>query len=280
MTLSGPGSRPRYGFSRPVSATRSPAPSRLRCSTICLTVRLEASAPLDWQPISPPLFFRTDQAADGTVLEVQCPGSLSGVHEIVHAYYFEAGLTEPERTSHCRRSLPRPYARIWAVAPVIHHLLDNSSHPAGERFFIQRVRPGAAYFGFDEDVRPQDCNFVRAHDFFALLTENFAAERWGVSRCNVCLRSSARRALRPKAALAFPFWDETRRYFTTIAVACFPIRQSSPRRGVEAETGTGRRSSSSRRSPPASEGTSSNMPEPTLPELGQSRRFSSRYRHE
>jgi hypothetical protein len=49
-------------------------------------------ARLDWQPVSPPVFFRTDQAADGTVLEVQCPGSLSGVHEIVHACCSDAGF--------------------------------------------------------------------------------------------------------------------------------------------------------------------------------------------
>jgi hypothetical protein len=100
-------------------------------------------ARLDWQPVSPPVFFRTDHAADGTVLEVQCPGSLSGVHEIVHAYYSEAGFECARKT--------KPLSALFAEAlrshlgrrPVIHHLLDNSSHPAGERFFIHRVRPGA-----------------------------------------------------------------------------------------------------------------------------------------
>jgi hypothetical protein len=134
-------------------------------------------APLEWQSISPPLFFRTDQAADGTVLEVQCPGSLSGVHEIVHAYYSEAGFDCARKNKPLSARFAETLRSHLGCRPVIHHLLDNSSHPAGERFFIQRVRPGAAYFGFDKDVRPQDCNFVRAHDFFGLLTENFAAER-------------------------------------------------------------------------------------------------------
>src|SRR5262245_37472271 len=40
---------------------------------------------LNWRSISPPVYFRTDQAGDGTIFEVQCPGSLSGMYEILHA---------------------------------------------------------------------------------------------------------------------------------------------------------------------------------------------------
>jgi hypothetical protein len=195
-------------------------------------------ARLDWQPVSPPVFFRTDQAADGTVLEVQCPGSLSGVHEIVHAYYSDAGFD-------CARK-NEPLSALFAEAlrshlgrrPVVHHLLDNSSHPAGERFFIQRVRPHAAYFGFDKDVRPQDCNFVRAHDFFGLLTENFAAERLRRSADGTCVYDLPPVALfDQKLLLAFPFWDETRGYFSDAIRNLFPYTAIVAPGGLRLETG-------------------------------------------
>jgi hypothetical protein len=195
-------------------------------------------APLEWQSISPPLFFRTDQAADGTVLEVQCPGSLSGVHEIVHAYYSEAGFDCARKNKPLSARFAETLRSHLGCRPVIHHLLDNSSHPAGERFFIQRVRPGAAYFGFDKDVRPQDCNFVRAHDFFGLLTENFAAER--LLRCvdGTCVYDLPPVALfDQKLLLALPFWDETRGYFADNIRGLFPYTTTVSAEGVRLETG-------------------------------------------
>jgi hypothetical protein len=105
----------------------------------------------------------------------------------------------------------------------VHHLLDNSSHPAGERFFIQRARRGARYFGFDTGIRQPQCNFVRAHDFLALLSENFAAER--IERL---IAGDSVYDLPPvalfdqKLLLAFPFWKETREHFTDDVRALFP----------------------------------------------------------
>ena len=149
-----------------------------------------ASAVLDHLPVSQglehhraisvreagiPAFFRTDQASDGTILEVQCPGSLWGVHEILSEYYRDRG-SDLGRASSLAGGFVEALHRRLGARPIVHHILDNSSHPAGERFFIQRARRGTSYFGYD-DVRPADCNFVRAHDFPSLLVENFAAER-------------------------------------------------------------------------------------------------------
>jgi hypothetical protein len=173
--------------------------------------------------VEPPVFFRTDQAADGTVLEVQCPGSVWGMHEIAHVYYADAGSIDAERHPPLASRFGECLTARLGAFPVVHHLLDNSSHPAGERFFIQRVRPRAAYVGFDKNVRPQDCNFVRGHDFFCLLTENFAAERLG-------RLAEGRRLydLPPvaffdqKLLLAFPFWAETREHFSDAVRGLFP----------------------------------------------------------
>jgi len=127
--------------------------------------------------VRPPQFFRTDESAEGKLLEVQCPGSLWGVHEILRDAY---AVTEHEtslRIPAISAAFSEQLRAVLGTRPFVHHLLDNSSHPAGERYFIHRARSGVSYFGYDPEVRPQECNFVRAHDFPSLLNENFAAER-------------------------------------------------------------------------------------------------------
>jgi hypothetical protein len=184
------------------------------------------------------VFYRTDQAANGRVLEVQCPGSLSGVHEIVHAYYADAGIGHAGKSEPLSARFVESLRTHLGAAPVVHHLLDNSSHPAGELFFIQRVRPAAAYFGFDKDVRPQDCNFVRSHDFFGLLTENFAAERLEKLAQGVSVYDLPPVAFfDQKLLLAFPYWDETRDHFDASIRGLFPYTTIVSPDGMRLEDG-------------------------------------------
>lgn len=172
--------------------------------------------------VGTPCFFRTDQAANETVLEVQCPGSLWGCHELISEFYADAGFESVAHATRLSDHFLLSLRKRLGAEPVVHHLLDNSSHPAGERFFIQRARDGATYFGFD-DVRPQDCNFVRSHDFLTLLVENFARER-----LQRLIDGSSVYDLPPvalfdqKLLLAFPFWDETREHFDDHTRKMFP----------------------------------------------------------
>lgn len=177
---------------------------------------------LPLKAVGTPHFFRTDQAANGTVLEVQCPGSLWGVHEIISEFYRDMGFVPVAHAAPLSDLFIQSLRKSLNAEPVVHHLLDNSSHPAGERFFIQRARAGATYFGFDA-VRPQDCNFVRSHDFLTLLIENFAGER-----LQKLIEGSSVYDLPPvalfdqKLLLAFPFWDETREHFDDLTRNMFP----------------------------------------------------------
>jgi len=172
--------------------------------------------------VDTPVFFRTDQAAGGTVLEVQCPGSLWGVHEILHEFYVEAGSPEATTVPSLSAGFVRSLRNRVGSEPVVHHLLDNSSDPAGERFFIQRARRGAAYFGFDA-VRPQDCNFVRSHDFFCLLVDNFASQRLQrVKEGKPVYDLPPVSLFDQKLLLAYPFWDPTRDYFDDEVRSLFP----------------------------------------------------------
>src|SRR5262245_27839583 len=77
-----------------------------------------------------PVFFRTDEVAPGKIAEVQCPGSLWGTHEHLRDYYVSRGHHVDPISRGFVDSLRRHVGR----APVIHHLLDNASHPAGERY--------------------------------------------------------------------------------------------------------------------------------------------------
>jgi hypothetical protein len=169
-----------------------------------------------------PQFFRTDEAMGGTVLEVQTPGSLWGVHEILHEFYSESGFSDAASAIPLSASFAKSLGKVQPN-PIVHHLLDNSSHPAGERFFIHRACRHVPYFGYDPDVRPQHCNFVRAHDFLSLLTENFAAER--IPRL---LAGEPIYDLPPvglfdqKALLAFPFWSHTRGFYPDAVRQIFP----------------------------------------------------------
>jgi hypothetical protein len=189
------------------------------------------------ESVRPPLFFRTDEAAGGRVLEVQCPGSLWGVHEILrdaHMAWASDGSFDVPLLSvgftHQLRS-------VLQTTPVVHHLLDNSSHPAGERYFIHRARASTRYFGFDADIRPQDCNFVRSHDFPTLLNENFTVERLGKMRNGAQLYDLPPVAIfDQKLLIALPFWDVTRDFYDDDVRAMFPYTTVVTPDGIRLET--------------------------------------------
>jgi hypothetical protein len=193
---------------------------------------------LPLRAVGTPVFFRTDQTADGTVLEVQCPGSLWGVHEILLEFYADAGAEEARRATPLSARFTAALRDHLGADPIVHHLLDNSSHPAGERFFIQRARRDVAYFGFDAGVRPHDCNFVRGHDFLALLAENFAGER--IRRLAGGESVYDLPPVAPfdqKLLLALPFWDETRAHFSDVVRALFPYTTVVTPEGLTLESG-------------------------------------------
>jgi hypothetical protein len=184
-----------------------------------------------------PMFFRTDQTADGVIFEVQCPGSLWGVHEILREWYAQSGDVDAGRTAPLSAMFAATIQRALGERPVIHHLLDNSSHPAGERFFIQRARQHASYFGYDE-VRPKDCNFIRGHDFFALLVENFAAFRLQRLAQGTLLYDLPPLALfDQKLLLTLPFDHSTRDEYSDAVRALFPFTAMLRPDGIETEEG-------------------------------------------
>lgn len=174
-----------------------------------------------------PVFFRTDEVVPGKISEIQCPGSLWGLYEQVHrlvSHYrsefggsalFEKGLAEGFADS---------LKRYLADAPVVHHLIDNASVPAGIRFFIRKTREhGIRYFGYDKGITPYDCNFVRSHAFAGLFSDNFFQMRLaGSLDQKICYDLPPSILFDEKIPLIFPFWEKTRSHFPDRVRDLFP----------------------------------------------------------
>lgn len=190
----------------------------------------------------PPVFFRTDEPVPGKLSEVQCSGSGWDLVELVRKVYVEnPELFGPPR--HFERSLAAEFARTVREyvrgEPVIHHLTENASRPHGMRYFIQRTRDeGARYFSYDRGVRPDDCNFVRSHDFVSLANHNFHAER--MRRCDrgeLCFDLPPSALFDGKLIMAWPFWSLTRRHFSDEVRDLFPYTALITPDGIEIEDG-------------------------------------------
>lgn len=189
-----------------------------------------------------PAFFRTDEVVPGKISEIQCPGSLWGLYEQVHRLVSHYG-SEFGESAIFKNGLAQGFADALTEhlpePPVLHHLLDNASVPAGIRFFIQKTREyGIRYFGYDKGITPYDCNFVRSHAFAGLFSDNFFQMRLSRS-----LVGEVRYDLPPsilfdeKIPLIFPFWEKTRSYFPDRVRDLFPYTGLIRPEGVVLEDG-------------------------------------------
>jgi len=183
-----------------------------------------------------PVFFRTDEPCPGKLSEIQCPGSgWCLAEEILTLYRNNERVFGPRR--HFRDSLAAGFAtalrRYLERPPLVHHLLDNASRPHGMRYFIQRTREhGVKYFTFDRGVTPQECNFVRSHDFVTLPHHNFFTTR--MERCNrgeVFFDLSPSALFDCKIIMSWPFWSRTRDWYDDGIRALFPFTSLIERDG-------------------------------------------------
>jgi hypothetical protein len=174
-----------------------------------------------------PVFFRTDEPVPGKLSEIQCSGSGWGLaEELLTLYRNNEGVFG--QVNHFKDSLAVSFARAieghLGRPALVHHLVDNASRPHGMRYFIQRTREqGVRYFSYDRDVGPQDCNFVRSHDFVTLPHHNFYAER--MRRCErgeVMFDLSPSALFDGKCILSWPFWRQTREWYDDPIRALFP----------------------------------------------------------
>ena len=189
-----------------------------------------------------PVFFRTDESRSGRLSEIQCCGSGWGfVTQMQRLYraHPEVFGEAPRTAASFPTLFKEVLERYVSAPPVLHHLVDNASRPHGIRYFIQRTREaGLRYFGYDRGIKPEDVNFLRAHDFISLPTHNFFEDR--MARC---ARGSFFFDLPPsnlydgKIILAWPFWEKTRAAFPDEVRALFPHTAVIEEDGIELEDG-------------------------------------------
>jgi len=189
-----------------------------------------------------PTFFRTDEPVTGKLSEIQCPGSGWCMTEEILTLYRNNPRTFGS-SQHFGESLAWSFAetlrRQVGQSPTVHHLADNASRPHGARYFMQRTREhGIKYFSYDRDVTPQDCNFIRSHDFITLPHHNFFVER--MERCEQGTLSfdlSPSALFDGKIILAWPFWHKTRQFYDNQIRALFPFTNVIQADGLELPDG-------------------------------------------
>lgn len=158
-----------------------------------------------------PVFFRTDEMDFGKIAEIQCPGSHWGELELLYNYYkncFNLGQ-EPAKifVNQLKRYLNKSL-------PTVLYLTDNSSAPAGVRYFISKTRPDIKYWGIDSMVEAKSCDFIRTHSFFGLCGENYHKLRLTSVGDSVEYDYPPYILFDQKATLALPFWSKTKEAFS------------------------------------------------------------------
>ncbi|MCF8111980.1 MAG: hypothetical protein K9J85_10890 [Desulfobacteraceae bacterium] len=189
-----------------------------------------------------PVFFRTDETVPGKISEIQPPGSLWCTFEQFYLFYrhferdFKAGSVFEQPLS---RKFVESLRDYLPFEPVVHHLMDNASVPAGMRFFLQRTRQhGMKYYGYDRDVTAYDCNFFRAHAFQGLMADNYLAGRfsaWKKGLAEYDLPPSI--VFDEKLPMIFPFWEKTRAWYPDEVREIFPYTCLITPDGFELEDG-------------------------------------------
>lgn len=191
---------------------------------------------------STPVFFRTDETVPGKISEIQPPGSLWCTFEQLYQFYshFEQDFSTSSIFEHSlSQSFVQSLRDYLPFEPVVHHLLDNASVPAGMRFFLQRTRQhGLKYYGYDRDITAYDCNFFRGHAFQSLMSDNYFAARisaWKKGLVEYDLPPSI--VFDEKLPMIFPFWEKTRDWYPDEVRDLFPYTTLVTPDGFELEDG-------------------------------------------
>jgi hypothetical protein len=184
-------------------------------------------------PIETPVFFRTDEAMLGKIVEVQAPGSLWGTYEQLQDYYRAHGFSfSPDLSERWADALA---ARL-GKPPIIHHFFNLFW--ASESYFAQKARRFVRYYGYDKGVRPLDCNFVRAHHYLMLVGEALFTRRreaWSAG----CLHYDVPpiSIYQQKIQMCLPFWPATRCFYTDAVRELFPYTCLVTPQGMVLEDG-------------------------------------------
>ena len=167
-----------------------------------------------------PAFVRTDESLDGKIYELQCPGGWWGIAQALDE------ILRPGHTPTLAQDVAGELSALMGGEVRVLHLFDTAGLPHDSIFFAKRVRAASAsirYRGIDPGVFPGDCNFVRAHSYAGVVSEDLFRRRL------TDLRTGEVRFDHPplpifdqKLPLALPFDPDTSHWFGDEHRALFP----------------------------------------------------------
>lgn len=178
-----------------------------------------------------PVFFRTDEAVPGKIIEIQCPGSLWGSLQLMFSYSRILNKTKQDVSP--AEEFSSQLRTYLNTQPIVHHLLDNSSIPHTTRYFIECTRPWIKYWGIDRNIKQQDCNFIRSHSFFGLCGENEFKYRLDKTGKGISYDLPPNVLFDQKSTLVLPFWSMTRELFSDQIRAIFSFSSPLLPEGIE-----------------------------------------------
>ena len=183
-----------------------------------------------------PVFFRTDEVRPGRISEVQCPGSSWGELQVVFEHAARMGYCASDGSP--ADQLVTQLIDLLRTTPVVDHQLDNSSAPAGMRYFIEKTRPRVRYWNIDRGIKSADCNFIRSHAFFSICADKDFQSRLARVGRGVTYDLPPHILFDNKAALVLPFWSVTRESFADEMRDLFPFTTPLLPSGIELPDGT------------------------------------------
>jgi hypothetical protein len=182
-----------------------------------------------------PVFFRTDEVRPGRIIEVQCQGSAWGELQVAFEYAAQMGYASGDESP--ADGFVAQLTHFLQAPPVVDHLLDNSSAPAGMRYFIEKTRPRVRYWSIDRGVRGDDCNFIRSHAFFSICSDKDFRLRLARVGNGVTYDLPPHILFDNKALLVLPFWSLTRESFSDEIRNLFPFTTPLCPSGIELQDG-------------------------------------------
>ncbi len=183
-----------------------------------------------------PLFFRTDEVSPGRINEIQCPGSLWGELQLLYDYAVEMGFAGSERPP--ADQYATQITDYLKAPPVVDYFIDNTTSPAGTRYFIEKTRPRMKYWSIDRGIRKEDCNFIRSGAFYVQVSDYHFSWRFPRVGKGITYEFPFHILFDNKAPLILPFWSITRASFSDEIRNLFPFTTPLLPTGIELPDGS------------------------------------------
>ena len=184
-----------------------------------------------------PVFFRTDEARPGRIIEFSCPGALWGELQLSFEHAVRMGYCSGD-VSPADQFATQLIDFLKGTPPIVHDYIDRTTAPSCSRYFIEKTRPRIKYWAIDRGLRMSDCNFIRHRAFSELWSDDNLHMHLDKTGKGITYDYPPYVLFDEKAPLALPFWSITRELFTDEIRDLFPFTTPLLPTGIELQDGT------------------------------------------